>query len=115
MGMVRGTVVHEHVFKNPQVQFNARKFAWIGNMNADYDGGIVSAASGLKGLKDFYGPKEVASAIKTCMTSPPEINWLSAPSASSSFRLHWTGGLRRAGAVAPSFCRSSSGFSPSHR
>jgi tripartite-type tricarboxylate transporter receptor subunit TctC len=59
MGMVRGTVVHEQVFKNPQVQFDARKFAWIGNMNADYDGCIVSAASGLKGLKDFYGPKEV--------------------------------------------------------
>jgi tripartite-type tricarboxylate transporter receptor subunit TctC len=62
IGMVRGTVVQEQVFKNPQIQFDARKFAWIGNMNADYDGCIVSAASGIKNLKDFYEREVIVGA-----------------------------------------------------
>ncbi len=37
LGMVRGTVVHEQVFGSPQVQFDARKFLWVANMNVDYD------------------------------------------------------------------------------
>jgi tripartite-type tricarboxylate transporter receptor subunit TctC len=62
IGMVRGTVVHEQVFNTPQVQFDARKFAWIGNMNADYDGCIVSAASGITTLEDFYKREVVMGA-----------------------------------------------------
>jgi tripartite-type tricarboxylate transporter receptor subunit TctC len=52
--MVRGTVVQEQVYKSPQVQFDARKFAWIGNMNSDYDGCAVGAASPVKTVEDFY-------------------------------------------------------------
>src|SRR3954463_11944423 len=44
VGMVRGTVVQEQVYKSPQVQFDARKFVWIGNMNSDYDACVVGAA-----------------------------------------------------------------------
>jgi tripartite-type tricarboxylate transporter receptor subunit TctC len=54
IGMVRGTVVQEQVYKSPQVQFDARKFAWIGNMNSDYDGCAVGAASPVKTVEDFY-------------------------------------------------------------
>jgi tripartite-type tricarboxylate transporter receptor subunit TctC len=54
VGMVRGTVVQEQVYKSPQVQFDARKFAWIGNMNSDYDGCAVGAASPVKTVEDFY-------------------------------------------------------------
>ena len=43
IGMIRGTVVQEQVYKSPQVQFDARKFEWIGNMNSDYDACVVSA------------------------------------------------------------------------
>jgi hypothetical protein len=54
IGMIRGTVVQEQVYKSPQVQFDARKFAWIGNMNSDYDACVVSAASPVKTVEDFY-------------------------------------------------------------
>jgi tripartite-type tricarboxylate transporter receptor subunit TctC len=54
IGMIRGTVVHEQVFKSPKVQFDARKFAWIGNMNSDYDACVVGAASRVKTVDDFY-------------------------------------------------------------
>jgi len=54
IGMIRGTVVQEQVYKSPQVQFDARKFAWIGNMNSDYDACVVSAASPVKTIEDFH-------------------------------------------------------------
>jgi len=54
VGMVRGTVVQEQVYKSPQVQFDARKFVWIGNMNSDYDACVVGAASPVKTMEDFY-------------------------------------------------------------
>jgi tripartite-type tricarboxylate transporter receptor subunit TctC len=54
VGMIRGTVVHEQVFKSPQVQFDARKFLWVGNMNIDYDACVVSGPSPVKAIDDFY-------------------------------------------------------------
>jgi tripartite-type tricarboxylate transporter receptor subunit TctC len=54
IGMVRGTVVQEQLYKNPQVQFDGRKFEWIANMNSDHDTCIVWAASGIKSIDDFY-------------------------------------------------------------
>jgi tripartite-type tricarboxylate transporter receptor subunit TctC len=54
IGMVRGTVVHEQVFKTPQVQFDARKFLWVGNMNIDYDACVVAGKSPVKTIDDFY-------------------------------------------------------------
>jgi tripartite-type tricarboxylate transporter receptor subunit TctC len=53
-GMIRGTVVHEQVFRSPQVQFDARRFLWVGNMNIDYDACLVGAASPVKTVGDFY-------------------------------------------------------------
>ena len=54
IGMVRGTVVQEQIYKNPQVHFDGRKFDWIANMNSDYDTCIVWAASGIRSIGDFY-------------------------------------------------------------
>ncbi|HTI87358.1 MAG TPA: tripartite tricarboxylate transporter substrate-binding protein [Alphaproteobacteria bacterium] len=62
IGMVRGTVVQEHVFENPQAKFDGRKFEWLGNMKFDYDTCIVSAASGIKTIKDFYTHEVVVGA-----------------------------------------------------
>jgi tripartite-type tricarboxylate transporter receptor subunit TctC len=62
MAMVRGTVIQEQVYKNPKVQFDGRKFAWIGNMNSDHDGCIVTPQSGVKSIKDFYNHEVIAGA-----------------------------------------------------
>jgi tripartite-type tricarboxylate transporter receptor subunit TctC len=62
IGMVRGTVVQEEVYKNPQVHFESRKFIWIGNMNSDYDACVMWAASGVKTVDDFYKREVVVGA-----------------------------------------------------
>jgi tripartite-type tricarboxylate transporter receptor subunit TctC len=54
IGMLRGTVVQEHVFQNPQAKFDGRKFEWLGNMKFDYDACVMSTASGIKTIADFY-------------------------------------------------------------
>jgi tripartite-type tricarboxylate transporter receptor subunit TctC len=62
IGMVRGTVIQEQIYKNPQVHFDGRKFAWVGNMNSDYDTCIVWATSGIKSIDDFYTHEIVVGA-----------------------------------------------------
>jgi tripartite-type tricarboxylate transporter receptor subunit TctC len=62
IGMIRGTVVQEHVYKNPQAMFDGRKFTWIGNMNSDYDACVMSAGSGIKTIDDFYKREVVVGA-----------------------------------------------------
>ena len=62
IGMVRGTVIQEQIYKNPQVQFDGRKFAWIGNMNSDYDACVMWATSGVRSVADFYTREIVVGA-----------------------------------------------------
>lgn len=62
IGMVRGTVVQEEVYKNPQAHFEGRKFIWIGNMNSDYDACVIWTGSGIKSIKDFYTHEIVVGA-----------------------------------------------------
>lgn len=62
IGMIRGTVIQEHVYKNPQALFDGRKFIWIGNMNSDYDACIMWAASGVKTIDDFYKREVIVGA-----------------------------------------------------
>jgi tripartite-type tricarboxylate transporter receptor subunit TctC len=62
IGMVRGTAIQEEVYKSPQVHFDGRKFAWLGNMNSDHDACIVSAGSGVHTIADLYGHQVVAGA-----------------------------------------------------
>jgi tripartite-type tricarboxylate transporter receptor subunit TctC len=60
--MVRGTAIQEQVYKSPQVAFDGRKFAWIGNMNSDHDACIVSAGSGVHTIADLYTRQVIAGA-----------------------------------------------------
>lgn len=62
IGMVRGTVLEEELFKNPQVQFESHKFNWLINMNSDVDTCVVSPASGIRTISDFYVKQAVAAA-----------------------------------------------------
>jgi tripartite-type tricarboxylate transporter receptor subunit TctC len=62
VGMVRGTAIQEQVYKSPQVAFDGRKFAWIGNMNSDHDACIVSAGSGVHTIADLYTRQVIAGA-----------------------------------------------------
>jgi tripartite-type tricarboxylate transporter receptor subunit TctC len=62
IGMVRGTVLQEELFKNSQVQFESRNFNWLVNMNSDVDACVVSPASGIKTISDFYVKQAVAAA-----------------------------------------------------
>ena len=62
LGMVRGTTIQEHIYANPAVMFDGRKFQWIGNMNSDYDGCIVAASTGMTSVADFYKREVVVGA-----------------------------------------------------
>lgn len=62
IGMLRGTVVQEHVFQNPQAKFDGRKFAWLGNMKFDYDACVMATASGVKTIGDFYTKEIIVGA-----------------------------------------------------
>ncbi len=62
IGMVRGTAIEEQVYRSPQVAFDGRKFAWIGNMNSDRDACIVSAGSGVHTIGDLYTHEVIAGA-----------------------------------------------------
>ena len=61
-GMVRGTAIQEQVYRSPQVQFDGRRFAWIGNMNSDHDACIVTPASQVKTIADLYNHEVIAGA-----------------------------------------------------
>ena len=62
IGMVRGTVVQEEIYKDPQVHFEGRKFIWIGNMNSDYDACVIWTGSSVTSIKDFYTREIVVGA-----------------------------------------------------
>jgi tripartite-type tricarboxylate transporter receptor subunit TctC len=62
IGMVRGTVLEEELYKNSQVQFESRKFEWLGNMNSDVDTCLVSPVSNVKTIDDFYKQEVVVGA-----------------------------------------------------
>jgi tripartite-type tricarboxylate transporter receptor subunit TctC len=62
LGMVRGTVVQEHIYGNPAAMFDGRKLQWIGNINIDFDACLMWADSGVKNIKDFYTREIVVGA-----------------------------------------------------
>jgi tripartite-type tricarboxylate transporter receptor subunit TctC len=62
IGMIRGTVLEEELFRNPQIQFEGHKFEWLINMNSDVDTCVTSPASGIKTISDFYDKQAVAAA-----------------------------------------------------
>ena len=54
LGLVRGPVLQERILGNTAALFDGRKFAWIGNMDGDFDTCIVWGATGISSVKDFY-------------------------------------------------------------
>jgi tripartite-type tricarboxylate transporter receptor subunit TctC len=62
IGMVRGTVLEEELYKNSQVQFEGRKFQWLVNMNSDVDTCLATPSSGIKTIKDFYTKEAIVGA-----------------------------------------------------
>ena len=58
IGLVRASVLYESVFGNAAAKFDGRKFAWLGNLNADRDTCLFWHTTGVKSPQDLYG-KEV--------------------------------------------------------
>jgi tripartite-type tricarboxylate transporter receptor subunit TctC len=65
LGLVRASVLYEGVFGNPQAKFDGRKFAWLGNLNADRDTCIFWHTTGIESPKDFYGKEVLVGATGT--------------------------------------------------
>jgi len=53
IAMVRGSTVQEHVNGSPAAKFDGRKFAWIGNMNMEYETCIVMRDSPHRSIADL--------------------------------------------------------------
>jgi tripartite-type tricarboxylate transporter receptor subunit TctC len=53
-GVLHGTTVQEELYRSSAVRFEAKRFAWIGNMMSDVDTCVVSTASGIKSVDDFF-------------------------------------------------------------
>ena len=54
MAMVRGSSIQEHVNGNPAALFDGRAFAWIGNMNMEYESCLVRSDGPVQKLSDLY-------------------------------------------------------------
>ena len=61
-GVLHGTTMQEELYKSSAVRFHARRFAWIGNMMSDVDTCVVSTASGIKSVDDFFTREVVMGA-----------------------------------------------------
>jgi len=61
-GVLHGTTMQEELYKSSAVRFEARRFAWIGNMMSDVDTCVVSTASGIKSVDDFFTREVVMGA-----------------------------------------------------
>jgi tripartite-type tricarboxylate transporter receptor subunit TctC len=62
LAMVRGSTIQEQVNGEPTALFDGRKFAWIGNMNMDYDSCIVMQDSPIRSLADLYKQEVIVGA-----------------------------------------------------
>jgi tripartite-type tricarboxylate transporter receptor subunit TctC len=62
IGMLRGTVLQNEVFQDPQVQFKSRNFGWLANMNSDVDGCVMSLSSGISKISDLYSRHAILAA-----------------------------------------------------
>jgi tripartite-type tricarboxylate transporter receptor subunit TctC len=65
IGLVRGSVLYEGVFGNPRAKFDGRKFAWLGNLNADRDTCVFWHTAGVDSPKDLYGKEVLMGATGT--------------------------------------------------
>jgi tripartite-type tricarboxylate transporter receptor subunit TctC len=61
-GVLHGTNLQEEIFKNSAVRFEAKRFAWLGNMMSDVDTCVVSTRSGIKSADDFFAREVIVGA-----------------------------------------------------
>ena len=54
IAVLHGTIVRDELFGNATVRFEARRFAWIGNMMSEVDSCVMSTASGVTSVNDFF-------------------------------------------------------------
>jgi tripartite-type tricarboxylate transporter receptor subunit TctC len=54
LAMVRGSTIQDNVNGDPSAMFDGRRFAWIGNMNMEYDSCIVAKDSPVQSLSDLF-------------------------------------------------------------
>ena len=62
IGVLHGTIVQDELFGSPTVRFEARRFAWIGNMMSEVDTCVMSTASGVKSVEDFFTREVIVGA-----------------------------------------------------
>jgi tripartite-type tricarboxylate transporter receptor subunit TctC len=62
LGNIRPSVLFEQLFGNKAVQFDGRKFEYVGNMNEDTDSCLVWHATDLKSVTDFFRRDIILSA-----------------------------------------------------
>jgi tripartite-type tricarboxylate transporter receptor subunit TctC len=54
IGVLHGTFVQDELFGSSMVRFEGRRFAWIGNMMSEVDTCVMSTASGVNTVDDFF-------------------------------------------------------------
>ena len=62
MAMIRGSSIQEHVNGNPAAMFNGKSFAWIGNMNMEYESCLVRADGPVQKITDLYDKELIIGA-----------------------------------------------------
>ena len=62
LAMVRGSTVQEHVNGAPAAKFDGRKFAWIGNMNMEFETCIVMKESPHRSIADLRAREIIVGA-----------------------------------------------------
>lgn len=61
LGNIRPSVLFEELFGNKAVQFDGRKFEYIGNLNEDTDACLVWHTTGATSVKDFFTRELITS------------------------------------------------------
>ncbi len=62
IAMVRGSTIQEQVGGRSAAMFDGRRFAWIGNMNMEYESCIVMRDSPIRSLSDLYDQEVIVGA-----------------------------------------------------
>jgi len=62
VGVLHGSVLNEHIFKDPIVHFDGARFAWVGNMMSESDSCVISVRSNIKTVEDFLTRKVILGA-----------------------------------------------------
>jgi tripartite-type tricarboxylate transporter receptor subunit TctC len=62
LAMVRGSTVQEQINARSGAMFDGRKFAWIGNMNMEFESCIIMQDSPIRSIADLYTKELIVGA-----------------------------------------------------